>query len=46
MVARAEGEVIGWAALSPVSSRVVYRGVAEVSIYVAEAVRGCGVGAS
>jgi phosphinothricin acetyltransferase len=29
-----------------VSSRVVYRGVAEVSIYVAEAVRGCGVGAS
>jgi L-amino acid N-acyltransferase YncA len=46
LVARAEGAVVGWAALSPVSSRAVYRGVAEVSIYVAEAVRGCGVGAS
>jgi len=35
----------GWAALSPVSSRSVYEGVAEVSIYVAEALRGRGVGA-
>jgi phosphinothricin acetyltransferase len=45
MVARSGQEVMGWAALSPVSSRPVYRGVAEVSIYVAEAARGCGVGA-
>lgn len=37
-------EVIGWAALSPVSRRPCYAGVAEVSIYVARARRGCGVG--
>lgn len=36
--------VIGWAALSPVSAREVYRGVAEVSVYVATAARGRGVG--
>lgn len=36
--------VLGWAALSPVSSRSVYRGVAEVSVYVAAAARGKGVG--
>jgi phosphinothricin acetyltransferase len=38
------GEVIGWAALSPVSRRPCYAGVAEVSIYVARASRGCGLG--
>ncbi len=37
-------QVLGWAALSPVSSRAVYQGVAEVSIYVAAAARGQGVG--
>jgi L-amino acid N-acyltransferase YncA len=36
--------VLGWAALSQVSSRIVYRGVAEVSVYVAAAARGRGVG--
>ena len=36
--------VLGWAALSPVSARRVYRGVAEVSVYVATAARGRGVG--
>ena len=35
---------MGWAALSAVSSRCVYAGVAEVSIYVAERARGRGVG--
>jgi L-amino acid N-acyltransferase YncA len=45
MVALSGLEVVGWAALSPVSSRPVYRGVAEVSIYVAEAARRGGVGA-
>jgi phosphinothricin acetyltransferase len=44
LVARAGGEVVGWAALSPVSSRPVYAGVAEVSIYVAAAARGKGIG--
>jgi phosphinothricin acetyltransferase len=38
--------VIGWAALSPVSARHVYRGVAEVSVYVAATARGRGVGKS
>jgi phosphinothricin acetyltransferase len=36
--------VLGWAALAPVSSRRVYAGVAEVSVYVASAARGRGVG--
>jgi L-amino acid N-acyltransferase YncA len=36
--------VLGWAALSPVSSRQVYHGVAEVSVYVAGSARGRGVG--
>lgn len=43
-VAEADGKVTGWAALSGVSSRCVYRGVAEVSIYIAEEARGNGVG--
>ncbi len=38
------GQVVGWAALSPVSSRCVYAGVAEVSVYVAPAAWGQGVG--
>ena len=38
------GQVRGWAALSPVSGRCVYAGVAEVSVYVAAAARGQGVG--
>ena len=39
-----ERRLVGWAALSPVSSRAVYRGVAEVSVYVASSARGKGVG--
>jgi L-amino acid N-acyltransferase YncA len=37
-------EVVGWAALSPVSKRSAYCGVAEVSVYVAKQSRGQGVG--
>lgn len=44
-VARAAGEIVGWAALSPVSSRAVYRGVAEVSVYIASRARGQRIGA-
>ncbi len=50
LVARADdaggacGTVCGWAALSPVSRRRVYEGVAEVSVYVARQWRGEGVG--
>jgi phosphinothricin acetyltransferase len=35
---------LGWASLSPVSSRCVYGGVAEVSVYVSDSARGKGVG--
>ncbi len=38
------GRAAGWAALSPVSRRKVYAGVAEVSIYIAAWARGQGVG--
>ena len=45
LVARdGSGTVVGWAALSPVSTRPVYAGVVEVSVYVGESVRGQGVG--
>jgi L-amino acid N-acyltransferase YncA len=37
-------DVVGWAALSPVSDRCAYAGVAEVSVYVAEPARGESVG--
>jgi L-amino acid N-acyltransferase YncA len=44
LVAREAGRVVGWAALSPVSRRSIYSGVAEVSVYVAGDSRGKGVG--
>jgi phosphinothricin acetyltransferase len=43
LVAR-EQAMLGWAALSPVSKRACYAGVAEVSVYVAAAARGRGAG--
>lgn len=46
LVARSGSEVVGWAALSPVSGRCVYGGVAEVSIYVGEKGRGLGFGSA
>lgn len=44
LVACEQEEVLGWAALSPVSARAVYKGVAEVSIYVSPQSRGKGIG--
>lgn len=44
LVARSGESVLGWAALSPTSSRAVYAGVAEVSVYVGEKYRGRGLG--
>lgn len=44
LVAMSGETVDGWAALSPVSDRCVYAGVAEVSVYVDPAARGKGVG--
>ncbi len=40
----ASGRLLGWCALSPVSSRAVYRGVVEESVYVSAEARGRGVG--
>jgi phosphinothricin acetyltransferase len=44
LVAAKGGKVLGWAALSPVSERCVYGGVAEDSVYVAGSAQGRGVG--
>ena len=44
LVARAEGTLLGWGALSPVSKRGCYAGVAEASVYVGANHRGRGVG--
>lgn len=47
LVARdATGTIIGWAALSPVSDRCAYNGVAEASVYVAAEARRRGAGAA
>lgn len=44
LVARQGDAIVGWAALSPVSQRCVYGGVAEVSVYVSTSNRGSGIG--
>lgn len=46
LVATELDEIVGWAALAPVSSRRCYRGVAENSVYVARHAQGRGVGTS
>ena len=38
------GKVLGWAALTAISDRCVYSGVAEISVYVDEGARGKGIG--
>ncbi|CAN5471768.1 GNAT family N-acetyltransferase [soil metagenome] len=44
LVAENSDQILGWAALSPVSGRCVYGGVAEVSVYIANAAQEKGVG--
>ena len=44
LIAHDEQTISGWAALSPVSQRQAYAGVAEVSVYVAANHRNAGVG--
>ena len=44
LVMREGDKILGWAALGPVSKRRVYRGVAEVTVYVTENARGHGIG--
>ena len=46
IVAELDGEVVGWAAVSPVSQRPCYAGVVEDSVYVAVEARGQRVGTS
>ena len=43
-VAEADGDVVGWTAVTPVSERACYAGVGETSVYVAESARGRGIG--
>jgi len=43
-VVRSRNKVIAWAALSPISQRKCYKGVAEISLYVDTSYRGQGVG--
>lgn len=43
-VAKEGNTLAGWAALTPVSGRCVYAGVAEVSVYIREQFRGYGIG--
>lgn len=44
LVAKNEHDILGWVALSPTSSRCVYKGVAEVSLYISQEYRGKGIG--
>jgi L-amino acid N-acyltransferase YncA len=44
LVAVENGQLVGWAALSPTSSRACYAGVVEHSVYVEESSRGRGIG--
>ncbi len=44
IMATIENKIVGWAALSPVSKREVYKGVVEVSIYITSKYRGKGIG--
>jgi L-amino acid N-acyltransferase YncA len=44
LVAFEDGRVVGWAALSPVSERCVYQGVAENSVYVDSSAHGRRIG--
>lgn len=44
IVATIENVVIGWAALVPVSSRKVYAGVGEISIYISNRYQGLKIG--
>ena len=44
LIALGQNVIVGWAALSPVSRRGVYAGVAEVSVYVTATSRDSGVG--
>ena len=46
LVCRAKDGILGWVALTPVSSRCAYSGVAELSLYVASKSQGQGIGSA
>lgn len=46
LVAEIDSVIIGWAALSAVSNRCIYFGVAEVSVYVGSSSQGLGIGST
>ncbi len=39
-----DSKVVGWAAVSPISSRCIYQGVGEVSVYVSQKIKRQGIG--
>lgn len=46
LIATVDGKVAGWAALSLVSKRKVYSGVAEVTVYISPEYKGMGIGST
>ena len=44
LIAEEGNQIVGWAALTPVSDRCVYAGVAEISVYVSKSFRGKKIG--
>lgn len=46
LVIRADDRILAWVALSPISKRFAYSGIAEVSLYVAADHRGQGIGSA
>lgn len=46
LVAKAGNDILGWAALSPISGRCIYSGVAEVSVYVGSKYQKQGIGSA
>lgn len=44
LIAEVDGRIVGWAGVSPYSSRSCYAGIGECSVYVAPEARGKGVG--
>ncbi|MDO5616461.1 MAG: GNAT family N-acetyltransferase [Cruoricaptor ignavus] len=44
VIENSEDKIVGWAALKPVSQRICFSGVAEVSIYLDNSVQGKGLG--
>jgi L-amino acid N-acyltransferase YncA len=46
LVAERSGAVVGWAAINRYSNRCAYKGVGDLSVYVAREARGSGVGSA